>query len=169
MTTTKRCIFMSMLIALNILLGRFICIKTAIIQISFGFITVSLAGYMLGPISAGIIGAVSDVISTILFPQGVYFPGFTLTAFLAGIIYGLAFYKKQINVKRVLLTVVLINIIINSGMNTFLLSILTGKTFVALLGLRTLKNLILIPIQTFLIYVSINRICSTAKANLFNN
>lgn len=169
MNRTKKCIYISLLIALNIILGRFICIKTTFLQISFGFITVALAGYMFGPISSGIVGAVSDVISTFLFPQGAYFPGFTLSAFLAGIIYGFAFYERQMTVRKIVLTVILINVVVNIGMNTFWLSILTGKGYMAFIGVRTLKNLIIIPIQTFLIYVCIERIGSFVKLNALNN
>ena len=169
MDRTKRCIYISLLIAINIILGRFFSIKTIFIQISFGFITLALAGYMFGPISTGIVGAVSDVISTLIFPQGAYFPGFTISAFLTGMIYGFAFYKRQVNVKKIILTVILINVVVNIGLNTFWLSVLTGKAFIAIIGARTIKNLMIIPIQTFLIYVCIDRIGSFVKLNTLNN
>lgn len=169
MNRTKRYIYIALLVALNIILGRFISIKTTFIEVGFGFITVALAGVMFGPIAAGIVGAISDIIGTLVFPQGAYFFGFTISAFITGFIYGFALYKKQLNVKRILVTVILINFIVNMGMDTFWLSVLYGKAFMAIIGIRVLKDLIMIPIQTFLIYVCIDRVGSFVRMRLLNS
>jgi ECF transporter S component (folate family) len=169
MNKTKQYVYIAVLITLNVIIGKFISIETTFIQISFGFITVALAGYMFGPIAAGIVGAGSDVISTFLSSQGAYFPGFTISAFVTGIIYGLAFYKKQVNIKRIFIAVLLINVFVNMGMDTFWLSVLTGKAFIALIGVRSLKDLIMMPIQMFLIYVCVSRIGSFVKVSLLSN
>ena len=76
--TTVRLTVMAMLIGLEIVLSRFLSIPTSITKIGFAFVPVAAAAMLLG---------------ALLFPIGAYFPGFTLTAFLMGLCYGLFLYK----------------------------------------------------------------------------
>ena len=50
---------------------------------------------MYGPLSAGVAYALGDLLGMMIFPNGSYFPGFTLTAFLTGVIYGLYYTENQ--------------------------------------------------------------------------
>ena len=91
--TTVRLTVMAMLIGLEIVLSRFLSIPTSITKIGFAFIPVAAAALLLGPLAAGAVGALGDLLGALLFPIGAYFPGFTLTAFLMGLCYGLFLYK----------------------------------------------------------------------------
>ena len=46
--------------------------------------------------------AVGDLLGMMIFPTGAYFPGFTLTAFITGLIFGLFLHGKEITWKTVL-------------------------------------------------------------------
>ena len=78
-------------------------------------------------------------------------PGFTLTAILAGVIYGVFLYNKPITWGRIIAASVIINIVLNLGLNTYWLSIMMGKGFLALLPTRIVKELVMIPIKVVII------------------
>ena len=169
MNKTKTYVYMGVFIALNIILTRFLSVRTTFVSISFGFIPVALTGRLFGPMHAGVMAGASDIIGTFILPQGAYFPGFTVGAVITGVIYGTIFYKRHINIKNIILAVVIVNIFVNMGLDTLCLSILYGKAFMVIIGARIIKDLIMIPIQTFLIYVCIERILGLVKLRTVNN
>ncbi len=90
---TKIIVYIGVFIALDILLSRpFRMMGT---PITFGFLAMSLAASMLGPVLAGVTAMLSDLAGFVLFPQGMtYFVGFALTGAARAALYGLFFYKK---------------------------------------------------------------------------
>lgn len=86
--TTKTMVTCALLVALQVILARFLSINTTFVVINFSFLAVALAGILFGPLWGMVVGGVSDLIGAILFPFGPFFPGFTLTAALVGLIYG---------------------------------------------------------------------------------
>jgi ECF transporter S component (folate family) len=143
---------MGLLISMEIVLTRFFSIQTPIVRIGFGFIPIVLASVMFGPVLGGITAAFSDILGMMLFPKGAYFPGFTLSAFLAGSIYGIVLYKKTRTILRIIIVVSIVVIFVDLGLNTYWLSIITGKGVVALIVPRFIKSVIMLPIQSILIY-----------------
>lgn len=82
------------LIALNVILERFLAYSVWNMTISFGFITVAFAAVMLGLPYAIAVGGLGDLIGALLFPFGPYFPGFTLTNILAAAVLALLIHKN---------------------------------------------------------------------------
>ncbi len=144
----RKLVLISLFIALNVVFTRFLSIQTFDLRIGFGFLPSVIASMMFGPIIGGIIGIVSDLIGVILFPSGGFFPGFTLSAFLAGVIYGVGLHKKPATLIRFVIVFTIINVFINMGLNTLWISIMYNKGFLALLPTRITKELVMIPIQT---------------------
>lgn len=91
-----------MLIAMDVVLARFLSVNTPITRVGFAFVAVAAAAYLYGPIGGALVHGISDVIGALLFPLGPYFPGYTLTAVLIGFSYGLCFHKNS-RFSRVLL------------------------------------------------------------------
>ncbi len=152
MKKTRILVFMSLLVALNVLLTHIIpVIQTDILRVSFGFIPLSLGSMLFGPLIGGIGGAVSDLMGMVVAPKGPYFPGFTLNAFLSGMIYGFFLYRKPKTLPRIILAVLCVSVFINLGLNTYWLTILTGKGFLALLPSRIIQNGITSLIQIIII------------------
>ncbi|HEY8349332.1 MAG TPA: folate family ECF transporter S component [Clostridiales bacterium] len=152
MKKTKVIVFMSILTALNVLLTHVVpLITTDFVRISFGFIPLSLGAMLFGPVIGGIGGAVSDLLGMVIAPKGPYFPGFTLSAFLSGVIYGLFLYRKPKNLGRITLAVLCVSIFVNLGLNTLWLTMLQGKGFLALLPARALQNAVTSVVQIVLI------------------
>lgn len=144
---------MALLIALNIILTRFLSINTQFLRISLGMIPVALAGGIFGPVWGGICGAVGDVLGMLIFPSGPYFPGFTVTAALTGIIYGLFLYHKENSslIRNTLIASLIVCIGCNLLLDTLWLNMLYGSGFLAILPARVIKCLLNIPIYSFLI------------------
>lgn len=94
------------LVALNIILERFLAYSVWNMTVSFGFVTVAFAAAMLGLPYAIAVGGLGDLIGALLFPFGPYFPGFTLTNVLVAACLALFIYKRATIVNIVLSTVI---------------------------------------------------------------
>lgn len=144
----------ALLISLNIALDALnIRIQlTPQLRIGFGFLTIAMVGMLFGPVVAMTAGAATDFLGWLVNNGGgAYFPGFTVTAILAGLIWGIALYEKPLHWGRVLIAKLSINILLNILLNSFWLYLYYGKSFqLATLPLRIGKNLILLPIEVLL-------------------
>ena len=123
------------------------------LRITFTFIPLALAGWLLGPVPAMLVGLVGDLIGCILFPAGPYFPGFTLTQVLAGLFFGSFLYRK--NGEKifwpVLFSKTIISIFLNVGLNSLWLSMLYGKAWTIYAASHLIKNAIALPIETLIL------------------
>lgn len=158
---TTRLVVMAFLVALEIILTRFCSINTPILRIGFGFLPVSMMGILYGPIWAAMGYAVGDILGMLIFPSGVFFPGFTVTAVLTGLVFGFFLHdKEKITWKNVLPASLIIILLLNLCLDTFWLSILMGDAFIALLPTRIFKCAVMLPIHLVLIPLVWNRIMS---------
>lgn len=147
-----RLIIVALFMAIEIILTRFLSINTPIIRIGFGFVPVALVAIMYGPWWAAIGYAAGDIIGAIIFPTtGAYFPGFTLTAFLTGLTFGLFLYKKPVTWKTVLPASLIICFVLNLGLDTFWLYIILDQGVLALIPARLIKAVIMVPIHVLVI------------------
>lgn len=154
MSTNKKIILTAILLAMLIILSRFLSIKTPISKISFAFIPTALCAIWLGPKWTVLLNVLGDVIGATLFPVGAYFVGYTISTAIAGLIYGVFLYKKEdsniseyVFMIKVVIAVVLVTVISNMGLNTLWISITTGKAFKVLFFTRVGKQLIMVPIH----------------------
>lgn len=153
MSKTRTIAFVGLLVSMEIIFTRFLSFQTPIIRIGFGFIPIAFTAILFGPVIGGLAAAIADVLGMMIFPKGAYFPGFTLSAFLGGVVYGLFLYKKPVTVLNVALSILLITLFIDLGLNTLWLSMITGKAAIALLIPRIYKSAIMFPVQTATIYI----------------
>ena len=160
-STTTRLVIMAFLIALEIILTRFCSINTPILRIGFGFLPVAMMGIMYGPIWAAVGYAVGDILGMLIFPSGIFFPGFTVTAMLTGLVFGLFLHNKEkITWKTVLPASLIIILVLNLCLDTLWLSIMFGDAFIALLPTRIFKCVVMLPIHLVLIPLVWNRVMS---------
>lgn len=141
---------LAMLVAMEIVLNRFLSINAWNLKIGFAFVPVVVAAVMFGPVAAGAVGALGDFIGAILFPIGAYFPGFTLTAFLMGAVFGM-FLRNGQSMKRIVCAVAVNQLLLSFIVNSAWISLLYGSPFVPLLATRILQCAVLIPVQILLI------------------
>lgn len=142
-----------LLLALQVVLGMLGIMIQQTLRLSFDFLMTAASGMLFGPVVAGLQAVLADLLGVILFPKGAYFPGFTLTALLGGLIYGLALYQRPWSWPRLLLAKGLINVLLNTLLNTYWLTLLQGQAMGVLLLPRLLKNLALLPIEVALLLV----------------
>ena len=150
MSATKKLTLTAMLTALEIVLSRFLSISAWHMKIGFAFVPVALAALLFGPLWAGAVGALGDFLGALLFPIGSYFPGFTLTAFLMGLCYGVFLYSKQ-SFPRILLAVAIHQFVLSLLLNTLWISILYGSPYGPLLVSRLPQCALLAAVQTVVI------------------
>ena len=155
---TLRLVVMAFMIAISIVLTRFCSINTPIVRIGFGFLPCAIMGIMYGPLWAGAGYAIADVLGMVIFPNGAYFPGFTLTAFLTGLVYGFFYRNREVTLKSSILPNAIVSFGLNLILDTVWLMILMGQGFLALLPARIVKCAIMFVIQTVMIPLVWNKI-----------
>ncbi len=155
----------ALLIAIAVVLGFFSVQLTENLKIGFSFIANELTAMLFGPVDGGIMGGVADIIKYLLKPTGPFFFGFTFNAILGAVIYGVMLYKKPISFKRILASKIVVAIVVNVFLNTYWLSMLYGNAFMAILPPRLIKQIIMVPIQSIMLYAVVEVL---AKAKVFS-
>lgn len=145
--STKQLASLAMLVAIEIILSRCFSITTPIVKISISFIPLSMIGMLYGPVYSTTSAAIADLIGAALFPVGVFFPGYTLTAALTGCVYGIFLYNRPKSFKNIIIAVLVIDLCLRLGLNTYWTMIFTGKGYLALLVPRILKTFVTIPLE----------------------
>lgn len=176
MNRNKKIILTAFLLAMLIILSRFLSIKTPIVKISFGFVPTMLCAIWLGPKWTVLLNVLGDIIGATLFPTGPYFIGYTISTAIAGFIYGVFLYKKEIDsysdknfLIRLIFSTVLVAVIVNMGLNTLWTSITSGKAFMVLFATRIVKQLIMIPIHVIIIFFIEKSIRNSFYKYMVNN
>ena len=149
--STKTIVQIALLIAIEIVLTRFLSIQTPYVRIGFGFLPIAIIAMLHGPLLAGISYAVGDILGFMIFATGPYFPGITVSALLTGVIYGLFIYKKPDSLVRVIIAVAIVTVVVRMGLTTLWLSMLWEDAFMALLPARVIAALIMAPVQVICI------------------
>lgn len=153
MTNTKkstdpvlRLVLCGLMLAIDVVLTRFASINLWDRRIGFSFVAVAMAAYCYGPIAGALVHGGSDLIGAILFPSGAYFPGYTLTAAIIGLLYGLCFYRSH-TWWRVAMGVVSSQLIGSVALNTLWICITNHVPYWTLLPGRLLQAAVMIPVQ----------------------
>lgn len=137
---------LGLLISTEIVLSRFCSINAWNLKIGFNFLPVVIAAIFFGPLASATVAALGDFLGAVLFPIGPYFPGFTLTAFCTGLVFGLFLHKSQ-KLPRITFAVVVNQLVLSLCVNSLWISILYGSPYVVLLSTRLIQCAILGPIQ----------------------
>lgn len=128
---TKKLVLASFLIALEIVLTRFIGVSINFFsRYSLQFLAHVLCGYFLGPLYAPITLAAADILGFFINPGGyAFFPGYTLSAAINGLIYGSLLYKKQVTFLRSIGAVMTSHLLVTLGLGSLWLSLMSGRQF----------------------------------------
>lgn len=137
---------MALCVALEIVCSRFLAITTPVTRISFSFIALALAGMLVGPVKAGIVGGVADVLGLFLFSGYTFNPGITLTTILVGVVFGVCLYQKPSAI-RCVIAALIHQLILSMILNTFWLSLMYHMTFFETMSTRVVQLAIMLPIE----------------------
>lgn len=149
--STRQIVFIGLLVALHIILSRFVSINAWNLKIGFAFVATFVGAYLYGPLGGVIVGGLGDFLGAILFPIGPYFPGFTLNCALTGLVFGLLLYKKQTKA-RIGIAVAIDQLVIALWITTYWISFLYGSPFWPLMGTRVVQIVVMIIVQCVSIY-----------------
>ena len=141
----------AVLSAVHLVLNQFTIPVSQLLEVGFDFLAVAAIGYLCGPWVAGLSGIVTDLLGYILRPNGPYFPGWTLSAILVGVLYGLWLYRRPIKLWRVVLCKLNMVLLFNFLLTPLWLHITYGQSFVVLSSLRLVKNVIKFPLDILLL------------------
>lgn len=164
-TDIRKIVVLGLLIAIQVILSRFLSINAWNVKIGLGFVPIVIAAILYGPILAGITYALSDILGAILFPIGPYFPGFTVTALMSGILFGLLLHKTQ-SFGRILSTVLINQLVLGLVVNTFWISLLNGVPFSGLVVTRIVQCIIMLVVEFSVITLLLQSLNKLGKEQL---
>lgn len=157
---TSLCIA-SLMSAFGTLLGLFfrIPIIPKMLYISFSYLALAINGYLCGPYVGAIVGGITDILKHFMKPDGDFFIGFTLNEILMGFVLGLLFYhRKHISIKLCFFASLFNAVVLNTLLTPLWLYIMYGNALLPIIGTRLIKNILLLPIETFLLYLVLTSI-----------
>lgn len=160
---THRLVLMALFTAVQIVLSRFLSINLWNLKIGFSFLPIVLAGILLGPVSAGLVGLVSDIIGATLFPIGTFFPGFSLTSFITAFGFGFFLHKNQ-SMKNIVAATLFSEIAGTIFLNTLWISMLYGTPFIAVLIPRIAQAVGMSVVKILCIRVMVKYVPQMKKA-----
>ncbi|MBR6807983.1 MAG: folate family ECF transporter S component [Clostridia bacterium] len=170
--------YMAFLVALEVVLNRFCSINTMGLKIGFSFVPIVVAASLFGPVHAAVIYALADFLGAILFPIGIYHPGFTLCAATMGVVYGICLHipegegrgvirRKRVRVfPNVVAAALINNLVFGLVINTFWVSMLyDSKNYLGWFLYRLPEYAVLIPLNIILI-PALLRLCRELKRTM---
>ena len=156
-TVTKNLVLCGLMAAIAIVLSMVASISIGpYVKIGFSGIPNRIVEFLFGPVVGCIFGGALDLLKFMIKPDGPFFFGFTFNVMLAGLIYGCLLYHKPLSIKRIVIAEFLVKLVINCGLNTLWISMLYGKAFFVLLPMRLLKNVIMLPIDSAIVFFALS-------------
>ncbi len=139
-------ILAALFVALRIVLERFLSFNTFNQRYGFSFVALSLSAVLLGIPYTMVVAGLGDILGAILFPQGAYFPGFTLTAVLIGLCTAY-FLHKNATAVRIIICILLNQIFGSVLLNSIWISVLYHVPYFASLPTRIVQAAAMTVIQ----------------------
>lgn len=130
--------------ALDIIVARFFTFTIytpVMMKYDAQILIAGLAGYFLGPLWGSLTLVASDLLGALMNSGTIgIFPGFTLTAFLRGFLFGLVFYrglfKSWKGVVQTFVSFTILYFVLDIVLNAFWISVTTGAPYLPMLATR---------------------------------
>lgn len=143
----KEIVMLGILTGLAVMMSYIFAVQTPFVRITFGFLPIAMAGAIYGPWKGGLVAVLSDFIGTACLGTSIFFPGFLLSGFLTGWIYGKFFYGHRLTLSYVCIPFLLVMVFIHLGLNTLWLVLYYDKAASAIFFSRLIKNIICYPLE----------------------
>ena len=156
LSVTKNLVLCGLMAGIGVILGYVATINIGqYLRIGFSTVPNRIIDFAFGPVVGAIFGGLLDVLKYIVNPTGPYFPGFTISGVLTGLIYGFILYKRPVSLPRIIVAEVLEKILIDCLLNTYWLSLLYGTPFWTNLITtgRMVSKLVQLPVDIIIIYI----------------
>ena len=154
LSVTKNLVLCGMMAALGVVLGLVATINIGqYLRIGFSKIPNRIVDYTFGPAVGAIFGGVLDILKYLINPTGPFFPGFTITEILTGLIYGFILYRKPLSLQRIIVAEIIEKVLIDCILNTIWLSSLYKTPFLTtLITHGRLFKLVQLPVDIVIVY-----------------
>ncbi len=140
-------------LAVTIIISGFFVPLGDNLKVFFTFLTKAVYCTVGGPLMGLAAGFAGDIIGYMLHPDGGFFFGYTVSSMLGSFLYGLCFYRTKITLPRIILAKASINLFVNMGLGCLWSAMLYGKGYLYYLAKSTVKNLLLLPLEVFLLFM----------------
>ena len=183
MKNTRKLAICAVMCAISVVFTRLLSFQIPIaglpvIRIGFGSIPIIIAGIVCGAFWGGVVGAVADLFGCLLNLMGTtFFPGFTLSAALTGIIPALCIKyilrphrhkKRLVSTVSICGAVVINEALVSLMLNTLWLCIMYGQGFIVLVGPRIISVVCMMFINSFFTCLILRAMLHLPMAGLYN-
>lgn len=120
------------------------------LNIFFTYLISALGGAIYGPVLAFISGAIYDILSFMVYPDGTFFIGYTLNTALAAAIYAIFLYRRRITVVNCFFAKLCNNLVVNVILSSLWSAMLYSKGYLYYLSKGLVKNIVLLPAEVLL-------------------
>ncbi len=149
----KVLVTVAMMIALNVVLTIFVDVPIPVgdnLRIRFDFLAEVVFCMIGGPIIGVFGGMAGDLVSYLCHPAGAFFPGYTLSAMLACLIYSLFLFRTRVTIVKIAIAKLLVNGLVNVLLGCLWSTITRDHGYVFYLAKSVVKNSIMLPIEIVL-------------------
>ena len=140
---------------MSVVMGYFTIQIGDFLKIGFPSIVQQFVYYLFGPGTGMLFAGAMDILKFAVRPTGAFFPGYTLNAMLAAVIYGFFYYRQKISLRRVFAAQLVVALVCNVCLGTLWWHMTTTQAqaaFLPVLGVRLGKNLAQWPLNSLLYY-----------------
>lgn len=140
---------------MSVVMGYFTIQIGDFLKIGFSSIVQQFVYYLFGPGTGMLFAGAMDILKFAVRPTGAFFPGYTLNAMLAAVIYGFFYYRQKISLRRVFAAQLVVALVCNVCLGTLWWHMTTTQAqaaFLPVLGVRFGKNLAQWPLNSLLYY-----------------
>ncbi|MDH8677225.1 folate family ECF transporter S component [Fusibacter bizertensis] len=157
--STSAIVKAALLATISIVLTRFLSLMLVLgglpaLRVGVGSIPLIMSGMMFGPVVGGITGVVADIVGYMINPMGgTYFPGFTVSAALYGVIAGILF--KTFKIQNMKINFNLVNAVVMAlfGVGLFVL-MLSSDTLIFEGGKFIMNDTSALPVIVLMVLVT---------------
>ena len=145
----------ALMLAIRVVLGYFSNLTLGItpdIKIGFNFLPIAICAILCGPVGAMIVGGLGDLLSFLLAPMGFYFPGWTVSGLLVGLLYGIFLYNSKRTLLNIIVCEIVIGLFVEIALGSLWLLIQYEKAFFIMAGIRGIKTLVAVPIEIAVVF-----------------
>lgn len=160
---TRALVICALLCAAAIIIEQFqLPIIPGVLEVSFSFVAISLCSFLTGPVIAIPCGIIVDVVGAVIKGYSFFF-GYTLSAVLGAVIYGLFLYRSRLSFGRVALSRVTVNIFVNVFLGSVWRVCMSGGPYGYYVLISGIKNILLLPLEVFIMSVFLGAILPSLK------
>ena len=153
-----RMAMLGVLAALNVIAAEILKFPVIpkVLELNFGFVPLAVSGMLFGAVPTVLVAVVGDIVGAAIFSAGDFYLGYTLTAALTGLSYGLLLHPQaegKSRLIRVLAAQALVSVICFAGLNTLWAWQMGYGRSAAYIQTRVIVNAVAYPIYCLVLWL----------------